>query len=459
MVSSLVPDQDLVAGEQLNAPNQPYSLIMQGDGNLVLYRTDLQRALWASDTVGYPGAHAEMRSNGFRIVDPSGKLLWVLVLAPNTELTSADLQDDGNFVIKGSGVPWTTNTVQNNLSGHPATVISSGRRDLFQVGPGGTLLHCLYDTAWHDWEDLGGQLTSSPAAVSQAEGQLDLFARGTAGQLLHRSYNGTWSSWEDLGGQFYGAPAVTTWGPGRIDVFAYGSQSDLTHIWYDGQWHAWESLGGTLKSEPAAVSTAFGILDVFVRAADDTLAHTSFDLNTSAGWSAWTSLGGALQSAPTAAAFTDDIHVMALGLELVVYSLSRQSGAWTDWTPIGDLRNAASRGPTAPNKLVQYVSVSFCDQQYADCCDEAEKLQEEILRQLQGFICWTQKQQCEANAFLLSTTQWANQVLNPVTAWLEQNVWAVVIFAVVADVVLCFLIPPLGATELSVAVAVAAAAG
>ena len=49
--------------------------------------------------------------------------------------------------------------------------------------------------------NLGGVITSAPAACSQTFGLLDVFARGTDGALMHKSWDGTvWSAWEDLGG-------------------------------------------------------------------------------------------------------------------------------------------------------------------------------------------------------------------------------------------------------------------
>jgi hypothetical protein len=47
----------------------------------------------------------------------------------------------------------------------------------------GALYHQSYTGTWSGWENLGGVLTSSPAAVSPASGVIDVFVRGTNGAL------------------------------------------------------------------------------------------------------------------------------------------------------------------------------------------------------------------------------------------------------------------------------------
>lgn len=41
------------------------------------------------------------------------------------------------------------------------------------------------DGRWSQWEDLGGKLTSGPAAVSWVPNRTDVFARGTNNVLWH----------------------------------------------------------------------------------------------------------------------------------------------------------------------------------------------------------------------------------------------------------------------------------
>jgi hypothetical protein len=75
------PDQ-LVGGGQvapggcLRSANGGYELVMQTDGNLVLYAAHGQ-ALWASNTRGSKGDYAFMQVDGSLVVNSrSGRVLW-----------------------------------------------------------------------------------------------------------------------------------------------------------------------------------------------------------------------------------------------------------------------------------------------------------------------------------------------------------------------------------------------
>lgn len=78
--SVLAPGEALYANESLSSCNGLYTLVMQGDSNVVLYDNSTGVALWNSQTVGKGGD--------------------VVVM-----------QDDGNFVLYGAGGPiWHTGT-------------------------------------------------------------------------------------------------------------------------------------------------------------------------------------------------------------------------------------------------------------------------------------------------------------------------------------------------------------
>ena len=143
------------------------------------------------------------------------------------------------------------------------------------------------------FENLGGVITSAPAACSQASGLLDVFARGTNGALLHKSWDGTsWSEWEDLGGEMKlgSDPAAASSGPGRLDVLIRGTDDALWHKWWNGAiWSDWEALGGILASSPAATYqedwSGRHWLDVYVLGPDDLLQHRILDGDV---WKPWT---------------------------------------------------------------------------------------------------------------------------------------------------------------------------
>lgn len=57
----LIPGQHLAAGDWLQSPNRAFRLVMQTDGNLVLYRTRDGAPLWASGTAGRAVSSAIMQ--------------------------------------------------------------------------------------------------------------------------------------------------------------------------------------------------------------------------------------------------------------------------------------------------------------------------------------------------------------------------------------------------------------
>jgi hypothetical protein len=87
---------------------------------------------------------------------------------------------------------------------------------------------------WTGEEDLGGILTSDPAACSWGSNRIDVFYLGQNTNLLHKSWDGqSWSTEEDLGGRILNSsPAACSWGSNRIDVFYRGQNNHLWHRAY-----------------------------------------------------------------------------------------------------------------------------------------------------------------------------------------------------------------------------------
>jgi hypothetical protein len=94
-------------------------LVMQRDGNLVMYRKRDGAAIWSSGTWGHSGAYAVMQSDGNLVVyGQGGGALW----ATNTwghAGAYAVMQDDGNLVVyrqgggpSTGGALWASNTWQ-----------------------------------------------------------------------------------------------------------------------------------------------------------------------------------------------------------------------------------------------------------------------------------------------------------------------------------------------------------
>src|SRR5256885_797881 len=115
MPDRLNPDEVLGPGQSIATANGRASLIMQSDGNLVLYQVDAgsRTPLWSTGT-DVPGSRVAMRGDGnLALYEPSGACRWASGTDgnPGAWLT---LQDDGNLVIYAGTGPalWASNTVR-----------------------------------------------------------------------------------------------------------------------------------------------------------------------------------------------------------------------------------------------------------------------------------------------------------------------------------------------------------
>ncbi|GAA2511309.1 hypothetical protein Ahu01nite_067480 [Winogradskya humida] len=111
----LTSGQTLFAGERLLSGNGWVELVVQGDGNVVLYRVQTGQALWASATDGQPVDRLVMQADGNLVaLTAAGEPRWNAGTGghPGAEAT---LRDDGNLVIYDpGGTPWwASDTVQD----------------------------------------------------------------------------------------------------------------------------------------------------------------------------------------------------------------------------------------------------------------------------------------------------------------------------------------------------------
>lgn len=133
----LSADQRLNVNAKLGSNNGRVRLVMQGDGNLVLYRTDDGRALWASNTDGAPITYAIMQGDGnFVAYADDGHPYWATGTDGHPGAFVV-LQDDGNLVVyDGDGQPlWASDTVQHFGPVAVAGFMPSTRAPLFRNGP------------------------------------------------------------------------------------------------------------------------------------------------------------------------------------------------------------------------------------------------------------------------------------------------------------------------------------
>jgi hypothetical protein len=134
MPSELSAGQSLRVGEQLTSPNGRFTLLMQADGNLVLYDgpPSVRTAYWATNTWTLPPdsrpTHADMQNDGHLVLyndamSPAwGSGVWGAQYA-GARLV---LQDDRNLVIyipNGQAI-WATNTPLPDTTPPPDGVIT-----------------------------------------------------------------------------------------------------------------------------------------------------------------------------------------------------------------------------------------------------------------------------------------------------------------------------------------------
>jgi hypothetical protein len=123
--SSVLPaGAQLNPGQFLQAPQQPYTCVMQSDGSLVVYKLGSD-VLWGTGTAGKGAAFAIMQGDGNLVLYTAAQVpVWASDTAGNPGAHLA-MQDDGNLVIyRADGRPvWASNTVQPPPSPYWAIVL------------------------------------------------------------------------------------------------------------------------------------------------------------------------------------------------------------------------------------------------------------------------------------------------------------------------------------------------
>lgn len=201
---------------------------------------------------------------------------------------------------------------------------------------------------WDDWENLGGIISSAPAATSyftfysSYSWQIceHVFARGTDNALWHKTAKqGTWGNWVSMGGILNSGPGVTTLG-NYVYVFARGTDDA---IWYrSGQktgewpcsnevWSSWQRLGGIITSDPDASILNIGGTDhvaIFARGTDNALWYRTLDDTVG-----WTNIGGILNSSPG----TSDNMVFVRGADNALWYRMWNDVAWSGWNSLNGI--------------------------------------------------------------------------------------------------------------------------
>ncbi|MCY8234911.1 hypothetical protein [Priestia endophytica] len=120
MADRLHPGEKLRPGEQLLSKNEKYTLVMQQDGNLVLYPIGSSDAVWASGTHGHQVDWAVLQDDGNFVIYGEGRALWHSHTHGNP-VSYLVLQDDRNLVIYNpEGRPlWDTKTATRQTATGP----------------------------------------------------------------------------------------------------------------------------------------------------------------------------------------------------------------------------------------------------------------------------------------------------------------------------------------------------
>lgn len=115
-INTLDKDQCLTQCDVLYSSNFCFKLVMQDDGNLVVYRISDNKAFWSSRTSRSCSERVCMQGDGnFVLYDCQDKATW----ASNTQNNPGStiiLQDNGNLVIHKAvtnQVLWSSGTVAN----------------------------------------------------------------------------------------------------------------------------------------------------------------------------------------------------------------------------------------------------------------------------------------------------------------------------------------------------------
>lgn len=175
------------------------------------------------------------------------------------------------------GDPWTKHG--GSFAAHPSAVAPGAaaeglrRVSLYAIDSADKTLRQLSETftagkANTNWTNLGGTLLGAPSVIAtEDKARVDVFARGVDSQLWHRAWfkETGWKPWESLGGNITSSPAAVQDGKAPqaliggkhkpiIRVFAKGTAGDYQMITWNGdEWGKWESLGGKFSSAPIAV--------------------------------------------------------------------------------------------------------------------------------------------------------------------------------------------------------------
>ena len=252
---------------------------------------------------------------------------------------------DGRLaLVEGSATGWGSKVdLGGRITSGPAAIIQQPTEfvseSVYARGADGAVWGRVFSDGlgeWLPWRSLGGRLTGAPSVtcIGASSATPVLYVRGTDDALWRRSLDGPWTR---VGGALSSSPSAVPATNGqctsRADVFALGADGAV----WEHLAGSWRRLGGASVSAPAALRLPGGQTDVFVRGTDDALWQNIRPASGTA-WSGWRRIGGRLTSAPTAAVLpvTPTARaVYALGGNGSLYQGRNVVGTGTwSWTPV-----------------------------------------------------------------------------------------------------------------------------
>lgn len=150
----------------------------------------------------------------------------------------------------------------NNIGGNfdsttftsgPAAVASpdGSRMNVLARGADGHLTTLMWTEGhgWWNWVQREDVITGKPSAISRGGNGVSIFYRSHGDALLHK-YTADGNSWtqpvQGLGGNIYTSPAAVSMNPQRIDVFSRNNEADLVRkTWSTSEpnWYPWVGHG------------------------------------------------------------------------------------------------------------------------------------------------------------------------------------------------------------------------
>lgn len=238
------------------------------------------------------------------------------------------------------------------------------RLDIFYRGPANTLKHKWWNgSVWSAPEDLGGTLTSDPAAVSRGAGLLDIFYKGSDNTLWQKSFDVAtgWTTPVSIGDSLVGKPAASSYlGTASMEVYYRGADNALKHRSWNGTtgWGTVESVGGNMGSDPVAVGWGQYRRDVFYRGGADTnIWHAFYEASVYP----WTieNMGGNVAAAPAVASWGAerlDIFQQSGGAHQLWHK-NFNGSVWSNWIQdiaTGTMATSPSAASWGPNRIDEF---------------------------------------------------------------------------------------------------------